>query len=465
MSTSSRNLKPLVFVAALTVALFSSTSVPAVQASSLSTNWNMASVWEGPSGSLAHHAPRQSRANTATANGQLAVFWSEANNLVAGDTNQVSDLFLFNRITKVTQRINIGVGGMQGNGHTRSATISADGRFIGFTTSATNTMLGPQCVSGYGCTFAGVLDRTTGTITLASLDTAGQLIPLVNDYRPIQQVPPAMISSDGSRLLMATSAVNATTHLYVRNLHTNTTVQADLDTDGQPTQWGVQDASISGNGRYVVLTTVSSLVPEDTVGTSDIYVRDLQDSRTQLISRAHGSSGAAHGSSDSANISSDGSRVVYRSLANDIVPGTPDSVSDIFVYNMQANSTNRISVPRYGSQPNGNSYDPSITADGSHIAFLSDASNLSRIDAPGKDIFLHYNSAQIIRRVPPPPANGMLQSLYPPVISNDGKNITYQLYVRSNTNQAANAYGVYLHYDPVTHIPFYDSGDILDLLP
>lgn len=440
-------------------------SAPVAQASSLSTNWNMGSVWEGSSGSLAHHAPQQSRANTTTANGRLTVFWSEASNLVAGDTNDVSDLFLFDRTTKVTQRINIGKDGAQGNGHTRSATISADGRYIGFTSSATNTALGPQCISGYGCTFAGVLDRKTGALTLGSVNTAGQLIPLSNDFRPIQQVPPAIISSDGKLLLITAVAADTTTDVYVRNVQTNVTSQANLDSNGQRSRWGVHDSSISGDGRYVTFTTVSPMVPEDTNGVTDVYVRDLQLSRTQLISRAHGTNRAAHGSSDSANISSNGSRVVYRSLSNNIVPGVTDFVSDIFMYNMHTGITKRVTLSRDNNQSNGDSYNPSITADGSHIAFLSEASNISRFDVPGVDIFLYYDVAQITRRIVPPKANDATQSLYPPVISADGKNIVYQLYNRSNTNPAANAYGIYLNYDPVAHIPFYDREDILDLFP
>ncbi|HET9412345.1 MAG TPA: hypothetical protein VFO38_05940 [Candidatus Saccharimonadales bacterium] len=455
----------------ITALLFAALILPASSAgaSSLSTNWIMAGVWEGPSGSLAHHAPQQSRTNTVTADGRLAVFWSQANNLVAGDTNNSSDIFIFDRTTKVTQRVNLGAGGTQSNGHTRNVTISADGRYIGFTTAATNTAVGPQCVPGHDCTFSGVLDRSTGAITVGSKDNSGQLMPVTYGIRPIVTMHTAVISGDGKSLLFsATSPSERAPDIYVRNLAASTTKQANISDQGIRSQGGVYDPTISNDGRHVAFSTASSLAAEDNNSLPDVYVRDMLQAKTKVISLEHNGTYPVGNTSESAVISGDGQFVVYKAYTTGL-PGSPNDISNIFLYNTQNGSTKQISNAKFGGRPNGSSYNPSISADGSHITFLSAASNLVRADLHDSsdiDIFLYYGNAGITRAIKLPPRTDVEMSVMgSPVINGNGKAITYQLFTRSASNQAANAHNIYFNYDPVSYIPFYDPGDILDLLP
>lgn len=456
--------KAPLFLAALTTTLF--LFAQAAQASSLSANWTMASVWEGPNGQLASHGPLQSRANTTTADGRLAVFWALAGNLVSGDTNNVSDIFIFDRITKITQRVNIGAGGTQGNGHTRNVTISADGRYIGFTTLSTNTAAGPQCVPGYDCAFSGVLDRTTGAITVGSKNSSGQLMPVTYGIRPIITMHPAIISGDGKSFLFSVTSQTATDQtpdVFVRNLTTGVVTQANVKNNGQSSDKGAIDPSISNDGRFVVFSSRVILTP-DTNATFDVFLRDMAQGSTMLVSHANQSQAAANDGSQSANISGNGQFVVFRSFASNILAGGNPSIGNIFLYDRQTSNTRQI-MARHGEHPNGTSYNPSISADGSHITFMSNASNLARADTPNLDMFLYYNRADITRKINLPPRTDVEMILLgAPVINADGKAITYLLYTRSPTNQAFNAHGVYFNYDPVSHIPFYDPGDILDLL-
>lgn len=457
--------KTSLFCAALgaTVFLFA----PAALASSLSTNWNMASVWEGENGQLASHGPLQSRANTTTADGRLAVFWAQAGNIVAGDTNNVSDIFIFDRLTKVTRRVNIGAGNTQGNGHTRNATISADGRYIGFTTLATNTAAGPQCIPSHDCAFSGVLDRTTDAITVASKDNiTGQLMPVTYGLRPILTMHPAIISGDGQSFLFSVTSQTATDQtpdIFVRNLVTGVVTQANVKNNGQPDTKGAIDPSISNDGRFVVFNSRAILAP-DTNGTFDVFMRDMVQGSTTLISRAYLSQAAANEESHVANISGNGQFVVFRSFATNLLPGGNPGIGNIFLHDRQAGTTKQIMAKR-DQQPNGTSYHPSISADGSHITFESNASNLVGADTSALDLFLHYRQAGITRKIKLPPRTDVQMILQGfPVINADDKAITYQLYTYSPTNQAFNAHGIYFNYDPVSHIPFYDPGDILDLL-
>lgn len=458
--------KTSLFSAALGAALI--VFAPAAQASSLSVNWTMASIWEGESGQLASHRPLQSRSNTTTADGRLAVFWAEAGNLVAGDTNNVSDIFMFDRVTKVTQRLNIGSGGEQGNGHTRNATISADGRFVGFTTLATNTAAGPQCIPGHDCAFSGVLDRSTGAITVASKNANGQLLPVTYGVRPIITMHPAIISGDGQSFLFSVTpqaSADRTQDIFVRNVTTGEVNQINLQSNGQPADRAASGPSISNDGRRVAFSTGAALLPTDTNGTFDVYMRDVVQGSTSLVSHAHQSQMAANNTSEAANISGNGQFVVFKSVATNLSPEGNTGVGQIFLYNTQTNGMKQVSVGRSGEQSNGPSYDPSISADGSHITFMSNASNLVGGDTRDLDLFLYYHQAGITRKIKLPPRPDVQMALQgAPVINGDGKAITYLLFTRSQTNPAFNAYGIYFNYDPVSHIPFYDPEDILDLL-
>lgn len=449
--------------AIMTLALALVLPASSVGASSLSANWIMGGVWEGPSGSLAHHAPQQSRANTVTADGRLAVFWSEAGNLVAGDTNNSSDIFIFDRVAKLTQRLNLGAGGAQSNGHTRNVTISADGRYVGFTTAATNTAAGPQCIPGHDCVFSGVLDRTTGAITVGSKDSSGQLMPVTYGIRPITTMHTAIISGDGKSLLFgATSPSERAPDIFVRDIAAGTTKQANVSDQGVRSQSGVYDPTISSDGRFVAFSTASSLSPEDDNTRSDVYVRDMFQAKTKVISLPVGDA------SESAVISGNGQFVVYKAYAAGL-PGSPSGISNIYLYNIQNGSTKQISNAKFGGRPNGSSDNPSITADGSHITFTSTASNLVRAgqqDTSDTDIFLYYNNSGITRIIKLPPRTDVeMFVMGSPVINGNGKAVTYQLYTRSASNPAANAYYIYFNYDPVSNIPFYDPEDRLDLLP
>jgi hypothetical protein len=438
-------------------------------ASSLSANWIMGGVWEGPSGSLAHHAPQQSRTNTVTADGRLAVFWSEAGNLVAGDTNNSSDIFIFDRITKVTQRLNLGAGGTQSNGHTRNVTISADGRYLGFTTAATNTAVGPQCIPDHDCVFSGVLDRTTGAITVGSKDSSGQLMPVTYGIRPITTMHTTIISGDGKSLLFsATSPIERVPDIFVRNLAANTTSQVNVNGQGVRSQRGVYDPTISTDGRFVTFSTASSLASEDDNSLPDVYVRDMLQAKTKVVSIEHNGHYPVGNTSESAAISGNGQFVVYKAYTTGL-PGSPNDISNIYLYNMQNGSTKQISNAKFGSRPDGSSDNPSITADGSHITFTSAASNLVRAgqrDTSDIDIFLYYNNSGITRIIKLPSRTDVeMFVMGSPVINGNGKAITYQLYTRSANNPAANAHYIYFNYDPVSNIPFYDPEDRLDLLP
>lgn len=151
--------------------------------------------------------------------------------------------------------------------------------------------------------------------------------------------------------------------------------------------------TISGNGRFVAFASTSSnLDPDDTDATSDVFVRDLVTSTTTLVSRASGTAGAkGNGFSYIPSISRDGSVIAFSSAASNLNPADTDNVRDIFLRNWSnANPTTTLaSVSSAGVKGNGESFDPSIASDGTRVAFISLANNLdpAETDAMG-DVFV-----------------------------------------------------------------------------
>ena len=152
-----------------------------------------------------------------------------------------------------------------------------------------------------------------------------------------------------------------------------------------------EHCSISADGRVVAFVSLASnLVSDDTNNAQDVFIYDRLTWQTSRVSQS--SSGAqGNGGCTSTSISADGHSVAFASYASDLVTGDTNSAQDIFVHDMQTGETTRVSVVSFsGTQANGGSQAPDISADGRFIAFASDASNLVLGDTnSSQDVFVH----------------------------------------------------------------------------
>ena len=148
---------------------------------------------------------------------------------------------------------------------------------------------------------------------------------------------------------------------------------------------------ITDNGRYITFQSdARNLVAGGTNGRQHIYVRDRVAGTTELVSMS--TAGVqADNLNDIGNISGDGRFVVFISYASNLVPGDSNGSPDVFVRDRQAGTTRRVSVSSSGAQANGSSLWPRISADGRVVAFVSVATNLAGSDANGtvEDIYVH----------------------------------------------------------------------------
>ena len=285
-----------------------------------------------------------------SSDGRYVAFESDASNLVPGDTNGYwyyglwlgnVDVFVHDRHTKLTERVSVASDGTQGNDSSSYPSISADGRYVAFSSGASTLVPGDT----NGCYDVFVHDRQTGQTMRVS------------------------VASDGTQ-------GNASSGVYC-------------------------GPSLSADGRYVAFESeASNLVPGDTNWSTDAFVHDRQTGVTERASVAsdgnHG--GQGRGQYAFACISADGRYVAFDSTVTNLVPGDTNGQYDVFLHDRQTGQTTRVSVASDGTQGNSGSgyqgYAISISADGRYVAFVSFADNLVPVDSNGdRDVFVHDRGA------------------------------------------------------------------------
>lgn len=219
--------------------------------------------------------------------------------------------------------------------------------------------------------------------------------------------PSESISNDGrfvAFLSYASNLVPGDTNgqgdVFVRDRQTNQTTRISVSSGGMQGNGASFAPSISADGRYVVfMSWASNLVPEDTNGRQDVFLHDRQTAQTTRVSVASdGSQGNDHSQYPSINF--DGRYVVFNSSASNLISGDTNNTVDIFVYDRITGETARVSIASDGSQANGGSYGPRISDDGRYVAFSSHAANLVSGDTNGHgDIFVHDRDTNQTSRV------------------------------------------------------------------
>jgi hypothetical protein len=359
-----------------------------------------------------------------SADGRYVAFDSYARNLVAGDTNGEKDVFVHDRQTGETSRISVTSDGAQANEMSAGLSISADGRYVAFNSYASNLVAGDT--NEMWDTF--VHDRQTGETTRISLASDGSQAN-ANSYL-------ASISADGHYVVFESDAsnlvagdTNGKNDIFVHDRQTGETSRVSLASDGTQANSGSFAASISANGRYVAFESrASNLVVGDTNEAEDIFVHDHQTGETNRVSLASDGT-QTNSSSFNASISADGRYVAFESWAGNLVAGETNGLN-IFVHDRQTGETSHVSLASSSNPLNSNSSTPVISADGRYVTFCSWESSL----VPGDtnrygDIFVHDILTGITIRIPGSPPGFQPNELSrAPLISADGRAISFSSY-------------------------------------
>jgi Tol biopolymer transport system component len=259
--------------------------------------------------------------------------------------------------------------------------ISADGRFVVFSSLATNLVHGIDRPIGHLYAH----DRETGETSLVDVRPDGS--PSEGSEYPYYR---ASISSDGRFVAfesasptLVTGDTNEATDIFVRDRQSGETTRVSVDSLGAQAGRSSYSPSISGDGRYVAFASdAANLVPNDTNECTDVFVHDRATRRTIRVSVD--SSGAQSSyASQNAVISADGRCVAFDSFSSNLVPDDTNQIDDVFVHDLTTGRTERASVNSYGEQGTlgfdgsaEGSILPAISGDGRFVAFLGDAAHL-----------------------------------------------------------------------------------------
>jgi hypothetical protein len=281
--------------------------------------------------------------------GRYVAFYSGAANLVSGDTNNVEDIFVRDRQAGTTVRVSLASGGAQANGASDGwLAISGTGRFVAFTSDATNLVAGDTNAA------ADVFVRDRDTDVDGTFDEVAAV----------------------------------------------STTRVSVDSAGAQSNDESFYAAISADGRYVAFgSAATNLVADDTNGFPDVFVRDRQTATTARVSLDSAGVQGNAGSFATA-ISADGRYVAFQSFATNLVVGDTnafcdtdgddeydDNCPDVFLRDRDTDedgifdeagqvSTTRVSVDSAGAEGNGESLDAAVSGDGRYVAFYSFASDL-----------------------------------------------------------------------------------------
>lgn len=332
-----------------------------------------------------------------SADGSRIAYLSTANDLVAGqsDLNNASDVFLFDRATDSNVLVSHTSGSSTAAGNNRSLelSLSANGRFVAYSNLSSNLVVG-DTNSQFD---AFLYDWNTGANTLVSRSSSSPGTPS-NGLSLVPQVAAdgsfVVFRSDGTDLVagQVDATLNNDLFLWTRSSGTTTLVThaaGSPATSGLGSSGGfiLSDFLISGDGAWIALTSSSeSLDPavEDLNALDDVFLYERAGDHHRLVTVRGGAvSGTAGGSiayATGASLSHDGRHIAFTSNAPNLIPGTTDgnNASDVFLRDRLTGST--VLVSHAGSSPavaaDAVSRQPLVSADGSVVVFESNASNL-----------------------------------------------------------------------------------------
>ncbi|MDJ0757320.1 MAG: hypothetical protein QNJ45_27555 [Ardenticatenaceae bacterium] len=378
-----------------------------------------------------------------SADGRYVVFESFASNLVDNDTNSGTDIFLHDTLSGETRRVSLTADGTQGNGHTSEfASISGDGRYIAFHSNSSNLVSGDT----NGSLDIFVHDTQNSTIRRVSITSSGvqgngdSLFPAISaDGRFVT------FSSHASNLV--SQDYNQVGDVFVHDMVTGTTKRVSVNTAGTEGNGAADFPSISADGRFVAFSSqANNLVSGDTNGSSDVFVKDTQTGAITRVSVASdGTEGI--GSAYFPSLSADGQKIAFESTSPNLVNGDSNFQSDVFIHHLQSGITSRVSVASSGAEGERGSTQPAISADGRYVTFQSSSSALAGVDINWvPHIFVHDTQTGQTRWISIGPDDTQGNSFSSsPAISADGQRVVFASYADNLVGDSNRDGDIFLH--------------------
>lgn len=329
-----------------------------------------------------------------TPNGRFVVFGSSATDLVVGDTNVTYDVFVRDLLTGTTELVSRSSSGALGNSASFNGVTSNDARYVAFVSTATNLVVGDT--NGFADVFVRdrTLGSTIrASVSSSGVEANGVSATGARDVQISGDGRFVVFTSNASNLVPFDTN-GATVDLFIRDLQLATTAVASLSSFGLQGDNVSLRPGLSFDGRYMAYESwATNMVSFDTNGAADVFVRDFQTGYTSCASVASDGT-LGNGSSSRPSISQDGRYVSFESLSSNLVPLAP-TLACVYVRDRLTGLTTLESPDSAGGLANDNVLDSRISGNGRFVVFESAATDLVLGDLNGQsDVFLRDRGAQ-----------------------------------------------------------------------
>jgi Tol biopolymer transport system component len=266
-----------------------------------------------------------------SANGRYVIFQSAADNLLAEDDgNEKYDVFLHDRKTGTTTRVSVSSAGGEAGEDCFGATVSSNGRYVAFLSAAEELVAGDL----NGTTDVFLHDRKLGTTVRVSVDAAGSeadgastsgMISANGRYVVFASVATNLVGDDGSSV----------SDVFVRDLKLGTVERLSIDEAGDGGDGGSGAPTITANGRYVVFDSgATDLVALDGNGDTDVFLANRKLGTLRRVS-VDSAGAEVDGPSTDGVVSSNGRYVAFQSDSEDLAAGDDNEDTDVFLKDLK----------------------------------------------------------------------------------------------------------------------------------
>jgi 6-phosphogluconolactonase (cycloisomerase 2 family)/glutamine cyclotransferase len=302
------------------------------------------------------------------------------------DTNQLTDVYVTDRMTGLTEPVSVTASGTTGNWHSLQPSISGDGRYVVFRSAASD--IASPSSAWYNIYMR---DRLLDVTTLISKALGSSTAANTFSISP-------QISRDGKTITFWSNSsdlvaddTNLLYDIFAFDVNAQSLNRINVGPGGiEPIGGNSFESWPSADGRYIgYWSHATNQVIGDTNAAADVFLLDRQTGTTQRVSvKSDGTQG--NGSSDHLSLSDDGRFIAFQSNATNLTSDNVTGLKQIFLKDMLSGSITLVSKPFDGTSPNGQALFPTISGNGRYISYYSDASNLIGGDTNGvPDVFVY----------------------------------------------------------------------------
>jgi len=326
--------------------------------------------------------PSSVRSARVSGSGRHVVFVSSVQR-VDGDRNHLGDVYVLDLTTGECTLESAGPGGLPGNGASLSPDISRDGRYVVFESAAGN-LLDTHMLPGIFHVF--LRDREKSVTRLLSANANGEPANGTSGNPAISADGTVVVfESTATDLVESGDTAQSTVGIYLIRLTSGHRTRLDLTSAGGRRTGQSMTPAISADGRFVAFVSKADLTcgealpcvtePSDKKGVAAIYLRDTHTNTTRRVASSY-AGGDPNGPSYHPAISGDGQHVAFVSEASNLTRDSTSRTAHIYVHDLDTGITDLVSRTPSGRPPNGPSLRPALSRDGATVAFQSLASNL-----------------------------------------------------------------------------------------